>query len=67
VELWVGTKVGILASHILLSQKPDHKEMQVIHLDQDVEVCGIFHIVSILNIFGTLLDHDSLFLMNAFI
>ena len=34
-------KWGILASHILLSQKPDLKEMQVIHFDQDVQVCGI--------------------------
>jgi hypothetical protein len=36
-SFWVGMKVGILASHMLLSQKPDHKEMQVIHLDQDVQ------------------------------
>jgi hypothetical protein len=34
---------GILASYILLSQKPDHKEMQVIHFDQDVPVCEFFH------------------------
>jgi hypothetical protein len=33
---------GILASHILLSQKPDPKEKQVINLDQDVHVCGYF-------------------------
>jgi hypothetical protein len=31
---------GILASHILLSQKPDPKEKKVINLDQDVHVCG---------------------------
>jgi hypothetical protein len=66
VEFWVGMKVGILASHILLSQKPDHKEMQVIY--QDMQVCGIFHIVPILNIFGAPLDHDPLsFGMNAFL
>jgi hypothetical protein len=47
VEFWVGMKVGILASHILLSQKPNHKEMQVIHFDREVQVCGIFHIVPI--------------------
>ena len=29
-----------LASHILLSQKPDPKDKQVINLDQDVQVCG---------------------------
>ena len=33
---------GILSSHILLSQKPDPKEKQVINLDQDVQVCGCF-------------------------
>ena len=31
---------GKLASHILLSQKPDLKDKQVINLDQDVQVCG---------------------------
>jgi hypothetical protein len=31
-----------LASHILLSQKPDPKEKQVINLGQDVQVCGYF-------------------------
>ena len=30
------------ASHILLSQRPDPKEKQVINLDQDVQVCGYF-------------------------
>jgi hypothetical protein len=35
------------------AQKPNHKEMQVIHLDQDMQVCGIFYIVPILYIFGT--------------
>ena len=30
------------ASHILLSQRPDPKEKQVIGLDQDVQVCGYF-------------------------
>jgi len=33
---------GNLASHILLSQRPDPKEKQVINLDQDVQVCGYF-------------------------
>ena len=33
---------GELASHILLSQRPDPKEEQVISLDQDVQVCGYF-------------------------
>ena len=33
---------GKLASHILLSQRPDPKEKQVINLDQDVQVCGYF-------------------------
>ena len=33
---------GILASHILLSQRPDPKEKQVINLDQDVQVCGLW-------------------------
>ena len=33
---------GIPASHILLGQKPDPKEKQVINLDQDVQVCGCF-------------------------
>ena len=33
---------GIPASHILLSQRPDQKEKQVINLDQDVQVCGYF-------------------------
>ena len=32
----------ILASHILLSQRPDPREKQVINLDQDVQVCGYF-------------------------
>ena len=31
---------GTPASHILLSQRPDPKEKQVINLDQDVQVCG---------------------------
>ena len=33
---------GKLASHILLCQRPDPKEKQVINLDQDVQVCGYF-------------------------
>ena len=33
---------GIPASHILLSQRPDSKEKQVINLDQDVQVYGYF-------------------------
>ena len=28
--------------HMLLSQRPDPKEKQVISLDQDVQVCGYF-------------------------
>ena len=37
------------------------------HFDQDVQVCGIFHKVLILNIFGTPFNHESLsFWMNAF-
>ena len=35
---------GKLASHILLSQRPDPKEKQVISLDQDVQVCGYFFV-----------------------
>jgi hypothetical protein len=56
VEFWVGMKVGIFASHVLLSQRLDHKEMQVIHSDQDVRVCEIFHIVPTLNIFVLLVS-----------
>ena len=33
---------GKLASHILLRQRLDPKEKQVINLDQDVQVCGYF-------------------------
>ena len=36
---------GKPASHILLSQKPDPKEKQVINLDQDVQVCGNIFLV----------------------
>ena len=36
---------GIPASHILLGQKPDPKEKQVINLDQDVQVCGYIFLV----------------------
>src|SRR6185312_1266113 len=45
IFLWsyrYGGYEGKLASHILLSQKPDPKEKQVINLDQDVQVCGYF-------------------------
>ena len=35
---------GIPASHILLSQRPDPKEKQVINLDQYVQVCGFFFV-----------------------
>ena len=42
VELEVWRIEGITASHILLSQRPDPKEKQVINLDQDVQVCGYF-------------------------
>ena len=37
---------GKPASHILLSQKPDPKEKQVINLDQDVQVCGNIFLVN---------------------
>ena len=37
-----GGAEGILASHILLSQRPDPKEKQVINIDQDMQVCGYF-------------------------
>ena len=40
VELEVWRIEGITGSHILLSQRPDPKEKQVINLDQDVQVCG---------------------------
>ena len=33
---------GRPASHILLSQRLDSKEKQVINLDQEVQVCGYF-------------------------
>ena len=46
-------KWGILASHILLSQIPNLKEMQVIHFDQDMQVCGIFINFLILKYFCT--------------
>ena len=45
IFLWscrYGGYEGKLASHILLSQKPDPKEKQVINLDQDVQVSGYF-------------------------
>jgi hypothetical protein len=43
VELRVGKNVeSILVSHMMLSQRPDPKEKQVINLDQDVHVCGYF-------------------------
>jgi hypothetical protein len=37
-----GESKGILASHILLTQKLDSNEKQVVNLDQDVHVCGYF-------------------------
>ena len=40
---------GIPASHILLSQRPDPKEKQVINLDQDVQVCGYYATIHHLN------------------
>ena len=46
--LWIyryGGYDGELASHILLSQKPDPKQKQVINLDQDVQVCGNIFLV----------------------
>jgi hypothetical protein len=43
VEFRVGKKVqGILVSHMMLSQRPDPKEKQVINLDQDMHRCGYF-------------------------
>ena len=39
---WIYWYDGELASHILLSQRLDPKEKQVINLDQDVQVCGYF-------------------------
>jgi hypothetical protein len=66
VEFWVGMKVGILASHMLLSQKPNHKEMQVIHFDRDMQVCGIFLNFPNSKYFWYSLNHESLFWMDAF-
>jgi hypothetical protein len=51
---------------MLLSQKLDHKEMQVIHLDQDVQVCGIFHNCPNSKYFLYSLNHESLFWMDVF-
>ena len=51
---------GIPASHILLSQRPDPKEKQVINLDQDVQVCGYFFGGWCMNSFC--MHHLSLFL-----
>ena len=51
VDLWVGIKEGILVSHNIAKSKTGSKEMQVIHFDQDVQVCGIFIIFLILKIF----------------
>ena len=60
-------KWGILASHILLSQRPDLKEMQVICFDRDMQVCGIFHKVPNSKIFLCSFDHESLsFWINTF-
>jgi len=42
MELWEGIKVVVLTTLVLPSQSPDHEEIQVIHLDWDVQVCGIF-------------------------
>ena len=50
---------SILASHVLLSQRQDPKEKQVINLDQDVQVCGYFWWM----VYGLLcMHHLSLFL-----
>ena len=35
---------GKLASHILLSQKPDSKDKQIINLDQDVQLSEYFFV-----------------------
>ena len=61
-----GWKIGILASHNVAKSKTGPKEMQVIHFDQDCESVCNFKIFLILNIFGTPLNHESLFWMNAF-
>ena len=55
-------KVGHTCITYFAKSKMDLKEMQVIHFDQDMQVCGIFRKVLILNIFGTPLIHESLFL-----
>ena len=39
--LWVGIKDGIIASHNIAKSKTGSKEMQIIHFDQEVQVCGI--------------------------
>ena len=52
--------MGILASHILLTQRWDHKEMQDIHFDQDVQVYGIYYDVPNSIYFWYSFDHDSL-------
>jgi len=57
--------VGILAAHMLQSQKPDHEEIQAFRLDWDcASVWKLFEElmeILILNIFGhSFLHHDSL-------
>ena len=44
MEFWVGIKVGVLTALVLLSQSTDHEEIQIIHLDWDVQVCGVWGI-----------------------
>jgi len=61
VDLWVGIKEGILASYNIAKSKIDLKEMQVMHFDQDVQVCRIFIIFLILQyILLYSFNHDSL-------
>jgi hypothetical protein len=55
VDLWVGIKEGILASQNIAKSKLDLKKMQVIHFDQDMQVCEIFIIFLMLKYFFVLL------------
>jgi len=58
VDLWVGVKEGILASHNIAKSKTGSEEMQVIHFDQECASVGNFFKKSflILNIFYTPLN-----------
>ena len=53
VDLWVGIKESILASHNVAKSKTGPKEMQVIHFDQDcASVWNFENFPKILNSFG---------------